>query len=62
MALIAAEIVAGDGSRSGLGYLVLIGQQTLRPEMTIAAMIVIGIFGAIFDIGLQLLQRRIIRW
>ncbi len=62
MALIAAEIVAGDGSRSGLGYLVLIGQQTLRPEMTIAAMIVIGIFGAIFDIGLRLLQRRIIRW
>jgi ABC-type nitrate/sulfonate/bicarbonate transport system permease component len=62
MALIAAELVAGDGSRSGLGYLVLIGQQTLRPETTIAAMIVIGIFGAAFDIGLRLLQRRIIRW
>lgn len=62
MALIAAEIVAGDGSRSGLGYLVLIGQQTLRPETTIAAMIVIGLFGAAFDIGLQFLQRRIIRW
>ncbi len=62
MALIAAEIVAGDGSRSGLGYLVLIGQQTLRPETTIAAMIVIGLFGAAFDMGLRLLQRRIIRW
>ena len=62
MALIAAELVASDGSRSGLGYLVLIGQQTLRPETTIAAMIVIGLFGAAFDIGLQLLQRRIIRW
>ncbi|HER27576.1 MAG TPA: ABC transporter permease [Rhodospirillales bacterium] len=62
MALVAAEIVAGDGSRSGLGYLVLIGQQTLRPETTIAAMLVIGLIGAMFDVGLRLLQRRIIRW
>ncbi len=62
MALVAAEIVAGDGSRSGLGYLVLIGQQTLRPDTTIAAMLVIGIIGASFDIGLRLLQRWIIRW
>ncbi|HIF08739.1 MAG TPA: ABC transporter permease [Sneathiellales bacterium] len=62
MALVAAEIVAGDGSRSGLGYLVLIGQQTLRPETTIAAMLVIGLIGAAFDVGLKVLQRRIIRW
>lgn len=62
MALVAAEIVAGDGSRQGLGYLVLIGQQTLRPETTIAAMLIIGIIGAGFDLALKLLQRAVVRW
>jgi ABC-type nitrate/sulfonate/bicarbonate transport system permease component len=62
MALIAAEIVAGTGTRAGLGYLVLIGQQTLQASVTIGAMVVIGLLGWAFDITLRLLERAVMPW
>ena len=49
MALIAAEIVAGDGASSGLGYLILVGQRSLQASLTIGSMIVIGVIGALLD-------------
>lgn len=49
MALIAAEIVAGTGGRDGLGYLILQGQQALAADLTLGAMIMIGIIGTIID-------------
>jgi ABC-type nitrate/sulfonate/bicarbonate transport system permease component len=62
MALIAAELVASDGSSSGLGYLILQGQRTLNADLSIAAMIVIGIIGALLDVSLNRLNRYFQGW
>lgn len=62
MALIAAEIVAGTGTRAGLGYLILIGQQTLQASVTIGAMVVIGLLGWAFDVALRLFERAVMPW
>jgi ABC-type nitrate/sulfonate/bicarbonate transport system permease component len=62
MALIAAEIVAGDGASSGLGFLILIGQRTLQADLTIGAMAVIGLAGATTDWLIARLQRRLMAW
>ena len=62
MALIAAEIVAGTGSRDGLGYLVLQGQQSLAADLTIGAMVLIGIIGTLIDLVLQKLESRLQAW
>ena len=62
MALIAAELVAGDGSNKGLGYLILMGQRTLNADLSIAAMIIIGIIGALLDVSLSRLNRYFRRW
>lgn len=62
MALIAAEIVASTGSRDGLGYLILQGQQSLSADLTIGAMVMIGIIGAIIDVMLQWLNTRFDAW
>lgn len=62
MALIAAELVAGDGSSTGLGYLILQGQRTLNADLSIAAMIVIGIIGALLDFSLNRAHRYFQRW
>lgn len=62
MALIAAEIVASTGSRDGLGYLILQGQQSLSADLTIGAMVMIGIIGATIDLGLQWLNAWFDAW
>lgn len=62
MALIAAEIVAGTGSRDGLGYLILQGQQQLQADLTIGAMLVIGLLGTVIDLLLRALEWRVLRW
>lgn len=62
MALIAAELVAGDGSSTGLGYLILQGQRTLNADLSIAAMIVIGIIGALLDVSLNRANRYFQSW
>lgn len=62
MALIAAEIVAGTGSRDGLGYLILQGQQSLAADLTIGAMALIGIIGTLIDIVLQRVEARTQSW
>ncbi|MCY4206447.1 MAG: ABC transporter permease [Roseovarius sp.] len=62
MALIAAELVAGDGSSTGLGYLILQGQRTLNADLSIAAMIVIGVIGALLDVSLNRLNRYFQGW
>ena len=62
MALIAAEIVAGTGSREGLGYLILQGQQQLHADLTIGAMVLIGILGALIDVFISFLERRLAYW
>ena len=62
MALIAAEIVAGTGSRDGLGYLIMQGQQSLAADLTIGAMVLIGTIGMLIDFLLQRIERRLLSW
>lgn len=62
MALIAAEIVAGTGSRDGLGYLILQGQQELRADLTIGAMVVISVTGVVLDLLLRKVEARFAVW
>lgn len=62
MALIAAEIVAGTGSRDGLGYLILQGQQQLHADLTIGAMVLIGILGTLIDIAIRKTESRFAYW
>jgi ABC-type nitrate/sulfonate/bicarbonate transport system permease component len=62
MALIAAEIVAGTGSRDGLGYLILQGQQQLHADLTIGAMVLIGILGTLIDVFIRSVEARIAYW
>lgn len=62
MALIAAEIVASTGSRDGLGYLILQGQQSLAADLTIGAMVMIGIVGTLIDLALQRVDARFDSW
>ncbi|MBN9267899.1 MAG: ABC transporter permease [Hyphomicrobium sp.] len=62
MALIAAEIVAGTGSRDGLGYLILQGQQQLHADLTIGAMVLIGILGSLIDLAIRAVEGRFAYW
>lgn len=62
MALIAAEIVAGTGSRDGLGYLILQGQQQLHADLTIGAMVLIGIIGTLIDLAIRAIENRFAYW
>lgn len=62
MALIAAEIVAGTGSRDGLGYLILQGQQQLHADLTIGAMVLIGIIGTLIDLAIRFVENRFAYW
>lgn len=62
MALIAAEIVAGTGSRDGLGYLILQGQQQLHADLTIGAMALIGVLGMLIDLVIRRVESRFAYW
>lgn len=61
LALVGAEIVAGPGALTGLGFLVLVGQQNLQAVFSISAMVVIGLLGAAFDNAMVRLERRLSR-
>ena len=58
LALIGAEIVAGPGALTGLGFLILVGQQNLQAVFSIGAMVVIGFIGALFDFVMVRVERR----
>lgn len=58
LALIGAEIIAGPGALTGLGFLVLVGQQNLQAAFSIGAMVIIGILGALLDHVMVRIERR----
>ncbi|OSJ26577.1 hypothetical protein BSZ19_35515 [Bradyrhizobium japonicum] len=62
MALVGAEIIAGAGTHSGLGFLILVGQDTLQANLAIGAMVLIGAVGVGFDWLFLKLQKRMVRW
>lgn len=59
MCLVAAELVAAS---SGLGYLIMLGGDDLKPELSISGMILIGILGLIADRIILQTERRMIYW
>jgi NitT/TauT family transport system permease protein len=59
MCLVAAEMVAAS---SGLGYLIMLGGDDLKPELSITGMILIGIIGLIADRIILAIERKVIYW
>jgi NitT/TauT family transport system permease protein len=59
MCLVAAELVAAS---SGLGYLIMLGGDDLKPELSITGMILIGVLGLIADRAILRIERRVVYW
>lgn len=59
MFLVAAELIAAT---RGLGYLLSDGRETSRPDVVLAAIIVLALLGKLSDGLLARLERRCLRW
>jgi ABC-type nitrate/sulfonate/bicarbonate transport system permease component len=59
MALVGAELVAAP---SGIGYLIIRGQENLQPDVIFVGMITIGMMGLLLDGLLRIVGDSIIRW
>ncbi len=59
MCLVAAELVAAS---SGLGYLIMLGGDDLKPELSIMGMILIGFLGLVADRIILAVERKVIYW
>ncbi|MCI8212333.1 ABC transporter permease [Pseudomonas sp. S25] len=59
MFLVAAELIAAT---KGLGYLLSDGRETSRPDIVLAAIIVLAVFGKISDGVLAGLEKRFLAW
>jgi len=57
--LVAAELVAAT---AGLGYIALNASRTLEMGILLVAMVIIGVLGALFSIGMQLVTRWVAPW
>lgn len=59
MFLVAAELIAAT---KGLGYLLSDGRETSRPDIVLAAIIVLALLGKISDGVLAMLERHFLAW
>jgi sulfonate transport system permease protein len=59
MFVVAAEIV---GASRGLGFLMVDGEQTGRPELIMSSIVLFAILGKATDALLEALSRRLLRW
>ncbi|MGI4884891.1 MAG: ABC transporter permease [Janthinobacterium lividum] len=59
MFVVAAEIM---GANKGLGFLLVDGQMTGRPQIILASILLFAILGRTTDAGLAWLSRRLLRW
>lgn len=57
--LVAAELLAAT---AGLGYIAVNASRTLEVGILLVAMVIIGLLGALFSIGMQLLTRWVAPW
>jgi taurine transport system permease protein len=57
--LVAAELLAAT---AGLGYIALNASRTLEMGILLVAMAIIGLLGALFSIGMQMLTRWVAPW
>jgi sulfonate transport system permease protein len=59
MFVVAAEIM---GASQGLGFLLIDGQQTGRPSMIIASILLFAVLGKLTDVALAQFGRRALAW
>ncbi|WP_342387375.1 ABC transporter permease [Salinicoccus bachuensis] len=59
MFVVAAELM---GASTGLGYLLVLGQNTLSPEIIIASIILFAIIGKLTDWILKIVEQRALHW
>jgi sulfonate transport system permease protein len=59
MFVVAAEIM---GASQGLGFLLIDGQMTGRPQTILASILLFAVLGQLTDAGLAALGRRLLRW
>lgn len=57
--LVAAELIA---STSGLGYLLMQGQQITRPDQILVAILLLALCGKLTESGMRAFERRSLRW
>lgn len=57
--LVAAELIA---STRGLGFMLIDGENSSRPDIMLVAIIVLALLGKLCDSLLQLLEKRLLRW
>lgn len=57
--LLVVELLA---SSEGLGYMMVSGQQLFQLDLVLVAVVVIGAIGFVMDKGLELIERRLLRW
>ena len=59
MFVVAAELM---GASQGLGYLLVVGQNTYSPELIIASIILFALLGKVTDSLLKALEARALKW
>jgi sulfonate transport system permease protein len=59
LVLVAAEMM---GASSGLGYLLLNGEMTGRPQVVMACMLIFALCGKTSDYFITLISRRVLHW
>jgi sulfonate transport system permease protein len=59
MFLVAAELIAAT---RGLGYLLSDGRETSRPDLVIAAILLLAVLGKLSDSLLKYWETRALRW
>lgn len=59
MFVVAAELM---GASQGLGYLLVLGQNTLSPETIIASIVLFAVIGKLSDWILKLIETRTLHW
>ncbi len=57
--LVAAELI---GAYQGLGFLLVDGENSGRSDTIVLAILILAVIGKLSDWGLQLLERRLLRW
>ena len=59
MFLVAAELLAAT---KGVGYLLMVGRETSRPDIVLAAILVLAIMGKLSDSILKFFETRALKW
>lgn len=59
MFVVAAELM---GASEGLGYLLVLGQNTLQPDTILVSIILFALIGKLTDGGLKIIENRFLHW